>query len=516
MTDVQEVNTAKIKGIMVRLNNAKTLAISSLLLMFSLTLTVYASTKLSSDKTTTPVTCSASSKVNTTEISGSGKIVNGGYANLVEPLLPAVVNVSTTGVEELSISPFEQLFGKGFNDELLNQFFGGRNTIKRKISALGSAFFIDDKGHVVTNYHVIRDANNITITTQDREEYKATVVGVDMKSDIAVLKIKAKKPLPYVEFGSSEKLRIGDPIISIGNPFGLGGTVTAGIVSAKSRRMGGQMDDFIQTDAAMNMGNSGGPIFNLEGKVVGISTMIVSPSGGSVGLGFAIASDTASQIISKLKEGKSIKRGMLGVVIQPVTKEIADAVGLDKALGAFVSDVSKDSPADKGGIKNGDVITKFDGKEIATHSDLPYIVGNTEVGKTVNVELLRYGKKVSVSVTIKDQNEVIKKSPQAKEGNKDDSINGLVVREVDEDVRQKFRIPKDINGLLVVKIKDESIFEEGSITAGDVIMQINSTQTMSASSLKEAISSVKSSKRKGAVLYIWRSGSLVIQGVSVK
>jgi serine protease Do len=430
-----------------------------------------------------------------------------GYADLVEKLLPAVVNVSTSGTEEVLGNPFAQFFGKGFvNDDLLSQFFGGRNTVKRKTGSLGSAFFIDSNGSLVTNYHVIKDANDITITTQDKEEFKANIIAVDKKSDLAVLKVKTNKKTPYVSFGSSGAMRIGEPVIAIGNPYNFGGTVTSGILSAKSRRIGGSYDDFIQIDAAINSGNSGGPTFNIKGEVIGINTVIVSSNGGNIGLGFAISSDMAVPIINKLKDGRAVKRSVIGVMVQPVNTKIAEAVGLPKVFGALVADVVKDGPADKAGIKKGDIIISFNKKEIKDYSDLTFMVSSYEIGKSANLEIVRYGKTINLKVSTKDHDDDSKEVIDEKEVD----ISGFVVRALSNDIREKLALPKDIKGVLVVKITNDNLLEQGEIEAGDVITQINDIEINKVSDFKRSLNAIKTGKRKNAIFHIYRNGLTAI------
>lgn len=319
------------------------------------------------------------------------------FADLAEQLLPSVVNISTTqtvegnaGIELPTLppgSPFEEFF-KEFLDK--NQ----PRAQKRKATSLGSGFIVDDKGHVVTNNHVIQDADEITIILQDETRLPATIVGRDSKTDMAVLKVDpGKAKLPAVKFGDSDAIRVGDWVIAIGNPFGFGGTVTSGIISARGRDINaGPYDDFLQTDAPINRGNSGGPIFDLAGEVIGIATAIFSPSGGSIGIGFAIPANSARPVIQQLIEHGEVKRGWLGVRIQSVNEEIAEALGLKEPVGALVAGVIPGGPAEKAKIKDGDVILEFDGKPITQMRRLPRLVADTEVGKVVPLKVWRDGK----------------------------------------------------------------------------------------------------------------------------
>ena len=463
-----------------------------------------------------PVNESLKNNINVEKVNNNYQYQCKSYADLVEKLLPAVVNISVTGVEEITSNPLEQMFGNNpmMNDQILKEFFGKRNTIKRKVSALGSGFFIDKNGYLVSNYHVVKDAQEIIVTTQDQEQYKAKIISFDKKTDLVVLKIKSKNKTPFVKFGNSATLRIGDPVIAIGNPFNLGSTVTSGIVSAKSRKIGGAYDDFIQIDASINMGNSGGPTFDMNGEVIGINTAILSPSGGNIGLGFAIAADMAEPIIEKLKQGKVIKRGMLGVIVQNVTQEMGDAVGLDKPEGAFVNDVNQDSPAQKAGIQKGDVIMKFNGKKIKEFNDLPMLVGNTEIGTKADIEILRYGKKMHFTTTIEDrlsmdgpEEDILDK--------KDEDVNGIVVRTLSKIMKEKMKLPNEIDGLLVVKVKNDNLMPSDGVNAGDIIMQINDTKITKIEDLKSALKNVQSNKKKSFIFYIYRGGTSIVNGVDI-
>ena len=330
------------------------------------------------------------------------------FANLAEALLPSVVNISTTQVVEGRATPqLPQLPPGSPFEEFFKEFFDRSRPQQRqrKSTSLGSGFIINSNGkgesYVVTNNHVIKDADEITVILQDDTRLEAELVGRDKRTDLAVLKVKTDKKLPSLTFGNSDAARVGDWVIAIGNPFGLGGTVTAGIVSARGRDINsGPYDDFIQTDASINRGNSGGPMFNLDGKVIGINTAIFSPSGGSVGIGFAIPSDTAKPVIAQLIKHGQVRRGWLGVHIQAVTDEIAETLGLTKSSGALVASVIEDGPAEKGKIKAGDVILKFDGKTVSAMRKLPRIVAETEVGKTVDVLVWRNNEEITLGVAV--------------------------------------------------------------------------------------------------------------------
>ena len=331
-------------------------------------------------------------------IQGNAKNPPGSFADLAEKLMPSVVNISTTQTIKTQSSPFPFQFPPGSPfGEMFKEF--DRPT-ERKATSLGSGFVIKNNGTVVTNNHVIANDEDIIVRV-DNKEYKAKVLGADPYSDIAVLKIDSDKNFKTAEFGNSDKARVGDWVVAIGNPFGLGGTVTSGIISARNRDINlTRYDDFIQTDASINQGNSGGPLFNMDGDVIGINTAIISPSGASSGIGFAIPANYASTIIDQLIKYGETKRGWLGVRIQQVTKEIATVAGLDEVKGAFIGGVSEGSPAEKGGMKAGDIVLEFDSQKIKTMRSLPKVVANTEPNKKVGVKVWRDKKIVTLRLTL--------------------------------------------------------------------------------------------------------------------
>jgi len=330
----------------------------------------------------------------------NAKSVPESFADLAEKLTPSVVYISTTQTVVTNINPFPFEFPPGSPFEDMFKEFGTPQT--RKASALGSGFIIDSKGIVITNNHVIKGAEDILVRVEGDKEYKAKVLGADPLSDIAVLKIESKEKLAFVKFGDSDKARIGDWVIAIGNPYGFGGTVTAGIISARNRSIGlSRYEDYIQTDASINQGNSGGPLFDMNGDVIGINTAILGQS-GSIGIGFSIPSNSAKKVINQLIEFGETKRGWLGVRIQNVTKEIADVEKLDKPRGALVASVAENSPSDKAGIKAGDIILEFNGILIKEMKELPRIVAQTEVGKTVEVKIWRNEKELTKKINLED------------------------------------------------------------------------------------------------------------------
>src|SRR4051812_33267018 len=390
----------------------------------------------------------------------SARGVPEGFGDLAEKSLPAVVNISTT--QTLSSDSQGQDL-----DELFRQFLdrqqGGEAPKPRRATSLGSGFIIDASGFVVTNNHVIENADEITVITHDNQEYKAKLIGTDEKTDLALLKIETGKPLPFVNWGNSDATRIGDWVLAIGNPFGLGGSVTAGIVSAPQRDINaGPYDDFLQTDASLNRGNSGGPMFNIDGEVVGINSAIYSPSGGSVGIGFAIPANLAKPIIAQIREFGHARRGWIGVRIQSVSADLAEGLKLPAAKGALVASVTPGGPAELAGIKQGDVVMKFDGKDVTEMRGLPRIVAETPVAKGVDVIVWRKGKQVTLSAKVgeypenEDQAAGTQQSSQQPaqpedEGSKIESL-GVDLATLDQKGREKFDLSSDTEGVLVVDV----------------------------------------------------------------
>lgn len=385
---------------------------------------------------------------------------------LFKDVSPAVVNISTTQVVKFNRPQTRNPFGRQDPfDEFFNNFFG-RMPKEQKRRSLGSGFIISPEGYILTNNHVVEKADEVTVTLLDKEEFKAKVVGTDPKTDIALIKIDAKKKLTYVELGDSDKLDVGEWVLAIGNPFGLGHTVTAGIVSAKGRIIGsGPYDDFIQTDASINPGNSGGPLFNLKGEVVGINTAIVQ---GGQGIGFATPIRLAKSVLGQLKEKGKVTRGWLGVYIQRLTPEAAENLGISGRQGALVSDVTSGSPAEKAGIRSGDVIVAFNGKEIRDEHDLPQAVASMTPGKTVDVRLLRDGKEMAIAVTIAE----MEGEPAKPAGGHELSKNlGLTVQDITPEIAQRFEI-ENTKGVVVTGVEDGSPAEDAGFNEGDIIRVI--------------------------------------------
>ncbi len=428
------------------------------------------------------------------------------FADLAEKLMPSVVNISTSQTVVTKSNPFPGFeFPPGSPFEDMFKDFGTPQ--KRKAYALGSGFIIDEKGIVITNNHVIKDADDILVRVNGDKEYEATIIGKDPLSDIAVLQIKSKDKFFPVKFGDSNKSRIGDWVIAIGNPFGLGGTVTAGIISARNRNIGmTRYEDFIQTDASINQGNSGGPLFNMDGDVIGINTAILGQS-GSIGIGFSIPSNNAKIVIDQLIKYGETKRGWLGVRIQYVTKEIADAAKLNKPRGALVQSVADGSPSEKGGIKAGDIILEFDGKLINEMKELPLIVAQTEVGKTVDVKVWRNQREVIKKVklgrleTSEDFN--IKKA----EGPKTTVIEGLkiTVRALtDQDIEAR-NLPKETTGAVITKIENDSPINY--LNVNNIIVEAQKKKIKTVGDLKNIVNAALRSSNKTIMIAIYNNQS---------
>ncbi len=380
------------------------------------------------------------------------------FADLAEKLMPSVVNISTTTTVTTRSNPFPFEFPPGSPFEDMFKDYGTPQ--KRQTSALGSGFIIDEKGIVITNNHVIQGAEDVYVRVNGEKNIKAKVIGADPGMDLAVLQIESDQKFTPVKFGDSDTARIGDWVIAIGNPFGLGGTVTAGIISARNRSIGlSRYEDYIQTDASINQGNSGGPLFNMDGDVVGINTAILGQS-GSIGIGFAIPSNSAQKVINQLIEFGETKRGWLGVRIQTVTKDIADVEKLDEPRGALVASVAENSPSDKGGIKAGDIILEFDGKKINEMSELPRIVAETEVGKKVKLKVWRNKREITKEIILGrlETSEDFKSQGLVTEKPKEDVINGLKIKVrllTKDDIKER-NLPKNTTGLVITEIDKDS------------------------------------------------------------
>jgi len=436
-------------------------------------------------------------------IEGSSKEVPNSFADLAEKLTPSVVYISTTQTVVTNVNPFPFEFPPGSPFEDMFKEFGTPQT--RKASALGSGFIIDATGIVITNNHVIKNAEDILVRVEGDKEYKAKVLGADPLSDIAVLKIETKEKLISVKFGDSDKARIGDWVIAIGNPFGLGGTVTSGIISARNRDIGmSRYEDFIQTDASINVGNSGGPLFDMNGDVIGINTAILGQS-GSIGIGFAIPSNSAKKVIEQLIEFGETKRGWLGVRIQIVTKEIADVEKLDKPRGALVASVADNSPSNKAGIKAGDIILEFNGVLINEMKELPKIVAQTEVGKTVEVKVWRNGKEISKKIKLGrlETSEDFKiKKPKETKDTEIDSLK-INVRLIEKKDIEERGLTKNTKGLVITKIANDSPINY--LEEGNIIIEAQKKAIKTIGDLELAVKAALKSSEKTLLLVIYNN-----------
>jgi serine protease Do len=451
-------------------------------------------------------------------------------ADLSEGLLDAVVNISTSqsvksdgnGPQQPQIqdgSPFQEFFDDFFDGE------GGQQG-NQKVSSLGSGFVIDPSGYVVTNNHVIEGADDIEVVFPNGSKLKATLIGTDTKTDLSVLKVEPKAPLKAVPFGDSRRMRIGDWVMAIGNPFGLGGSVTLGIISARGRNINaGPYDNFIQTDAAINKGNSGGPLFNMHGEVIGINTAIISPSGGSIGIGFAVPTEIAENVVHQLIEFGETRRGWLGVRIQPVTDEIADSLGLDRARGAMVSGIVNDGPIKNGEIKAGDVITSFDGSPVNEMRDLPRIVAESPVGKAVDVVIMRDGKEQTVKVTLgrledsaqsasaDDGDEPDSGEPDANNGDQGNNPGaeqskepvqayGMTIAPLGEEQRKSFGIAESVEGVVITEVAAGSLAAEKGVKPGEVIVEVAQDFVETPKDVTTRMEALKAEGRRNAHIMI--------------
>ncbi len=444
-------------------------------------------------------------------------------ADVAERVINAVVNISTSqsvdnrGSAVPSLppgSPFEEFFDEFFKNRRGGQQGEnqGRPNGPRRVNSLGSGFIIDPSGIVVTNNHVIADADEVTVILNDGTRLKAEILGRDTKVDLALLRVKPDKPLTAVKFGDSEKLRLGEWVVAIGNPFSLGGTVTAGIVSARNRDINsGPYDNYIQTDAAINRGNSGGPLFNLDGEVIGINTAIISPSGGSIGIGFAVPSKTAVAVIDQLRQFGETRRGWLGVRIQQVTDDIAESLNISPPRGALIAGVDDKGPAKPAGIQPGDVIVTFDGHDIKEMHDLPLVVADTPVGKSVDVVVIRKAKEQTHKVTIgrlADNDKVAEADSGKDNAPAEKSVVqktlGLELAGLSAELRKKFKIRDDIKGVLVTGV-DPSVAmadPDKRLSPGDIIVEVQYQGVGTPADMQKRIDELKSQGKKMAVLLV--------------
>lgn len=438
------------------------------------------------------------------------------FADLAEELLPTVVNIATTQtVETRRSEEFEEFFKEFFERR------GGQPPVpeRRRTNSLGSGFIIDSTGYIVTNNHVIAEADEIRVRLYDDTTLDAKVIGRDEKTDLALLKVETNRKLPAATWGDSDVTRIGDWVVAIGNPFGLGGTVTAGIVSARQRDINaGPYDDFIQSDAAINRGNSGGPMFNLDGQVIGVNTAIFSPSGGSVGIGFAIPSSLAQNVIAQLRDHGEVRRGWLGVRIQTVTEELAEGLRLDDASGALVASVTTGGPAEQAGIEQGDVILRFDGREVEDMRKLPRMVAETAIGKEVKVVVWRKGREKTVGVTLGELDdetlELASTDPQhdVKTGRIPDL--GLSLATMTPELRERFGLDEKTQGVVITDVEESGSAAEKGLRPGDIIVEVDQEEVRSPDQIVERVKKAKTDGYRVVTLLVLREGDF--QWVAVR
>jgi serine protease Do len=467
-----------------------------------------------------------------------------GIADIAEKVIDAVVNISTSQTVEAKGgggegrgampqlppgSPFEEFFDDFFKNRRGGGGPGGNSKggdlQPRKTNSLGSGFIVDTSGIVVTNNHVIADADEINVIMNDGTKIKAELVGVDKKTDLAVLKFKPVKPLVAVKFGDSDKLRLGEWVIAIGNPFSLGGTVTAGIVSARNRDINsGPYDSYIQTDAAINRGNSGGPLFNLDGEVIGVNTLIISPSGGSIGIGFAVPSKTVAGVVDSLRQFGELRRGWLGVRIQQVTDEIAESLNIKPARGALIAGVEDKGPAKPAGIEPGDVVVKFDGKDIKEPKDLSRVVADTAVGKEVDVVIIRKGAEESRKVTLgrlEDGDKAVQAAAKTKDEPAEKPVTqkalGLDLATLSKDLRTRYKIKDSVKGVIITNVDGTSDAAEKRLSAGEVIVEVAQEAVSNAADVKKRVDQLKKDGKKSILLLVANAdGELRFVALSVQ
>jgi serine protease Do len=482
-----------------------------------------------------PTSARAATNPNLTQEQQRAPIPLPSFAPLAQQVLPAVVNISVqlnqqTALQDESSDedqsgsdngPVPQQFGGSPFDQLLRRFFENPFSTPQPgqhMVALGSGFIIDPRGYIVTNNHVVANAEKVTVILQDQSQYPAKVVGRDQRTDLALLKIKAAKPLAYVSWGNSDKVKVGDWVVAVGNPFGLGGTVTAGIVSALGRNIDeGPYDDFLQVDAPINRGNSGGPTFDLAGQVVGINTAIYSPSGGSVGIGFAIPSQLAKYVVNQLEENGKVTWGWLGVAIQNVTPSIAQSLGLEHPEGALVASVTPDSPAAKAGLKAGDVIVAAGDHPIRTAHDLPRIVAETPIGARLSFDVERDGKTRQILADIAAMPAKMvaaNGSGESQAGASPSGALGMELTPLEPQERKELKIPSGVSGVVVANVAADSPVAAMGVQPGDVIQSIDQRP---ATSPEEAAAALKEAAKRGNILLlINRGGANLFVGLTVR
>jgi serine protease Do len=429
------------------------------------------------------------------------------FAALAEKLMPVTVNISTTKIIKGRQGPLMQPFrgdpfGDFFGDEFSQRFFGGRMPQReQKLTSLGSGFIIDKAGYIITNNHVIEGADEIKVRLSDKEEYDAKIIGRDDKTDIALIKIEPDKDLPVAVLGDSDGLKVGEWVMAIGNPFGLDQTVTVGVVSAKWRKLGiGAYEDFIQTDAAINQGNSGGPLFNTRGAVVGVNSAIFSTSGGNIGIGFAVPINLAKSVVGQLKDKGKVVRGWLGVVVQPLTADLAESFNMDKSKGALVADVDEAGPAARAGIQKGDIIISFDGKNITEMNELPLLVAQTPIGKNVEVTIIRGGKKLNKKVTIEELKE--SKAYASAASGAEEGL-GMEVSTLTAAMARAYKITEK-TGVVVTQVAPGSPADEAGMREGDLILEVNREPVQN---MEHYISALNKRKSGSKILFLVKRGN---------
>jgi serine protease Do len=445
------------------------------------------------------------------------RVTSEGFGEIVDQVGPAVVAVTATGANAVAMEsegapempehfrdgPFRDFFERFFEDGVPD----GSPQSRGKQAALGSGFIIDASGIVVTNNHVIGNAKDVTVTLRDGRELKAERIGADEKTDLAVLKVNADKPLPAAAWGNSETARVGDWVVAVGNPFGLGGTATAGIISARGRDLGsGPYDDFIQIDAPINRGNSGGPLFNREGHVIGVNTAIYSPNGGSVGIGFAVPSQVAQKIVAELREKGKVDRGWLGVGIQPVTDDVANAIGLAESKGALVASVTPNSPADRAGVRVGDVILSFNGKDVTSSRDLARIVADTGIGARTEVRVWRGEKTVALQAAVGEAPQRVAAAAGAADADTDLGNLGVTLANVDDRMRARYRLGEDAEGALVAGVGANTDAAQKGLRPGDLITRVNNQAVRTPDDVRRAVRAAADADRKVVLLLVERQG----------
>lgn len=445
-----------------------------------------------------------------------------GYADLADRLLPMVVNISTTQTLKRTATDNVQAPQAPQGSPLDDFFkdFMDRGNRPRRVQSLGSGFVIDPAGYIVTNNHVIEGADEITVILSDGTSMPATLVGRDDKTDLAVLKVNSKQPLHVAKWGDSDKSRVGDLVMAIGDPFGLGGTVTTGIVSARNRDINsGPYDDFIQTDAPINRGNSGGPLFNMDGDVIGINSAIYSPSGGSVGIGFAIPANSARNVVAQLQKSGRIARGWIGIRIQPISDEIAQSVGMAKPEGALIAGMTDNGPAAKAGVQNGDVVLSFDGKPVADNRALPRMVADAQIGKTVSIEVLRKGQHKTLPITVQklaEDEKVASADRPAKPGAVKPSVTvnlGMTLAPVSPDARRRYHLDNKVAGVVVTDVDADSPAGQKNIRAGDVITEVAQQKVGSPDEVAAKLDAERKAGHKVVLLQVSRGGELTFIGI---